>query len=258
MAYGRRKRYSRKIRRGRRTLSTRNIYANRGSRSQASQIAALRKRINNVYKATKPETKVWTSNNSTTNTFTNEALANTYILNYVTPQKLSQGVAEGYFVGDAYRLKSCVCYGTIEYFNSLGQTMHNSEPLGGFIRFIYFQLKQQNTQPIYQEILAIASTGTDYELNTVKPLANGVTSQYRILGDYRYRLTPFNSHIQFRHRMPIKWKNSLCRVPTGAVVNEVSQNDILVLIVTSGLHWDTDLTETIQCNWDSKIAYTDA
>lgn len=258
MGYGKRKRTSRSYRRGRRTLSTRNIFSNRGSRSQAAQIAALRRRINNVYKATKPEVKIYIDDTPDTQKFTNESLSTTHIMGYVTPQKLVSGTGEGQFIGDTYRLKSCVMYGTIEYFNSLGATMHATEPLGGFIRFIYFQLKQQNVQPIYQEILDVASSGVGYELNTVKPLATSVTSQYRILGDYRYRLTPFNSHIQFKHRMPIRWNNSLCRVPSGAVINEVSQNDILVLVVTSGLHWDADLTETIQLNYCSKIAYTDA
>lgn len=41
-----------------RTLRKSNIYMNKSARSQAYQIAALNKKINYVYKVTKPETAI--------------------------------------------------------------------------------------------------------------------------------------------------------------------------------------------------------
>ena len=59
MAYGRRRStYRRSGRRSARTLSTRRIFNNKSARSQAKQIHALRRRINRVYRATKPEVKI--------------------------------------------------------------------------------------------------------------------------------------------------------------------------------------------------------
>ena len=55
MAY-RRRRYSRRNRKsGRKTLSTKNVFLNKSARSQAYQIAALKKRCNTIWRAVKPE-----------------------------------------------------------------------------------------------------------------------------------------------------------------------------------------------------------
>ena len=59
MAYGYRRTRGRKsTRRGNRTLSTRRIFNNKSARAQAAQINALKRRINRVYRAAKPEVKV--------------------------------------------------------------------------------------------------------------------------------------------------------------------------------------------------------
>lgn len=248
------KRYRRTYRRGRRTLTTRNIWANRSSRSQAAQISALRKRISAVSKACTPEVKIWNSDAVST-TFSNSSLSDVYQLNPLT-QLLSVGPAEGQMIGDQVRLKSVCMYGTLEYYNDSATQYHDTEPAGGFIRFIYFQLKTINLPPVASEILSVSSTGASYEINCEKPLVNGFNNQFRVLGDYKYAVNPTRNHILFKHRLPIKFNNSMYKVaPVG---NEVPSNAIYVMIVTAGLHWDTNFKEYITANRQVKVAYTDA
>lgn len=246
-----------RLRRGYRrrgTLTTRNIYGNRSARSQASQIAALRRRISNVARAQRPEIKQVFSSNFT-DVFTNQALSNVYTLRLMSPE-MSKGTEDNQFIGDAYRMKSFKVFGTLEYFNNKGETMHTSEPAGGFVRFIYFQTKTVNVAPVISELITVSSGGgTAYELNCTRPLVRGVTAQYRVLGDYKYTLTPFTSHRHFVHNLPIKYKSSLIR--QAFLNNEYPQNVIWCVVVTSGLHWDQDYTETIQAHYCAKVAYTD-
>lgn len=248
------KRYRRTYRRGRRALSTRNIWANRGNRAQAAQISALKRRVSAVSRVCRPEVKIWNSQAVST-TFDNSALANNHILNPLVTD-LAAGVLEGNMIGDQVRMKSVCQYGTLEYYNSSATQFHESEPAGGFIRFIYFQLKSINVAPVVSEILKVDNVGAGYELNVEKPLVNGFSSQYRVLGDYKYALNPTRNHILFKHRLPIKFKNSLLR--KAPLSQEKPVNSIYVLIVTSGLHWDTNFSESITANRQVKVAYTDA
>lgn len=250
--YGRK--YYRRYRRNRRTLSTRNIWANRGSRAQAAQISALKRRVRAVSRACRPEVKIWNSDAVST-TFDNSALANNHQLNPVF-RTLDVGTAEGQMIGDQVRIKSVSMYGTLEYYNNSATQYHDSEPAGGFIRFIYFQTKAINVAPVVSEILKVDSSGAGYEINVEKPLVNGFNAQFRVLGDYKYALNPTRNHVLFKHRLPIKFKNSLLKI--APVAQEIAMNSIYVLIVTSGLHWDTNFTESITANRQVKVAYTDA
>lgn len=250
--YGRR--YRRTYRRNKRTLSTRNIWSNRGSRAQAAQISALKRRVSAVSRACRPEIKIWTSDAVST-TFDNSALANNHILNPVF-RTLDVGTAEGQMIGDQVRIKSVSVYGTLEYYNNSATQYHDSEPAGGFVRFIYFQLKTINVAPVVSEILDVSANGAGYEINVEKPLVSGFSAQYRVLGDYKYALNPTRNHILIKHRLPIKFKNSLLKI--APLSQEVASNSIYVLIVTSGLHWDTNFTESISVNRQVKVAYTDA
>lgn len=53
----RKRSYKRRYARRRSALSTRSIYSRRSALAQAGQIAALKKRVNKVYKVCKPEIK---------------------------------------------------------------------------------------------------------------------------------------------------------------------------------------------------------
>ena len=250
--YGRK--YRRTYRRNRRTLSTRNIWANRSARSQAAQISALRRRVTAVSRVCRPEIKIWNSQAVST-TFDNQLLANNHILNPII-NTLDVGTAEGQMIGDQVRLKSVSMYGTLEYYNNSATQYHESEPAGGFIRFIYFQTKSINVAPVVSEILKVDNSGAGYEINCEKPLVNGFNAQFRVLGDYKYAMNPTRNHILFKHRLPIKFRNSLFKI--APVANEIPMNSIYVLIVTAGLHWDTNFTESITANRQVKVAYTDA
>ena len=102
-----RKYYKRSNRKySRRTLSTRNIYSNRSARSQAYQIAALKRRINYVSRQCKPEIKVLTSD------LVSDSYEDATTYGKIKVMPPAQGTGENERVGNSWNVKS----GTIRLF----------------------------------------------------------------------------------------------------------------------------------------------
>lgn len=247
-----RRAYRRRYRRSR--LSKTRVLTKTSAKSQALQINALNTKVNNMYRKLRPEFKSYYIA-PVQNVFNNTLLDNIWIkFNIVTETLLSNGASNSSMTGDyAYIMPSYLDI-TLEYYNSLGQFMHNSEPLGGSIRFIILRTKSNmNTDNITPDnILShFGNTGANYELNTVTPLKTGITEQFSILADRRYTLTPYHSHMYSR----IRFKCGSFRK------NNQSDHDgkgaIFCIVVTSGLHYDTDLTETIELSYSAKIPFRD-
>ena len=71
-------------------LSNRRVFGRTSAKSQASQIATLRNRINKVYKACKPEVKTIVTNSETI-TYTSESLSSYYRMYPMTAPTLGTG-----------------------------------------------------------------------------------------------------------------------------------------------------------------------
>lgn len=244
MAFIRRykKRYNRN-----KTLSARNIYSNKSAKSQSKQIYALKKRINTVYRRTKPEIKVFDGTNSTYS-FDSQTLLNTYkIIPFDGPWK---GSEDDNRIGDLIKCLSYTIYFTGEYYNSSNTGYHDSESAGTPFRIIVFQKKTSNNDsPSIGEILSRTSgSGADYTNQAICPLKKGVTEKYKILADRKFTFT-INRNQQL--------KTIKCRPNNMRWDANNYANGLYILLISAGLHFDNNFSEFVKGTVMSKLTFTD-
>lgn len=228
----------------RRTLSTRNIYNKRSSKSQANQIYSLNKKVNAIARANRPDTHILTSN-PVSQEFTNSSLATIH-------KSFSSGLTP---TGNYCRLLDFKISGTFEYGDNKESFPGIEVPRAGTIRLVIWQSlssKASSTVQSMENLIEISNSGSSYELNTMRPFKDGVTGYVKILYDRTYNVSnqypvrPFKVHI--KNLMPM-------RLETG---DNKPRGEIYYGFVTSGLHWvNTSYNEHITCNFITKIAYND-
>lgn len=264
MAYGRKRTYYRKRFRNRRTLSTRNIFNNKGSRAQASQINSLRKRINFVYKQCKPEVKTIESNPISL-TLNYPGLADLpYHIYQVTMPEL--GVEDNARIGNACNILDSHIFmnmrlswrdDTSYQINGLAQLVNPT------IRIIPFMVKAATDyQPDPNEILTFGTPSTNaaiYRMNPIGPFNEGVSSKYHILGDYRYQMR-FDDRAVINTKLKIKGSRIKKYIDTQ--YNSVGKAAIYLLITWNGLdpiqfQNETIARPTCYITLQDKTAYTD-
>lgn len=241
--YGK-KRYSRKSK----SLSTRRIFNNRSAKSQASQIYALRKRINYVSRACKPEYKLFSGTNVSYN-FNSGAIGSTYQI--ITFNGPFVGTGDDNFIGNKTRSIALNIYFTGEYYNDSTTGYHNSESAGTPFRIVVLQRKQPaNTTPLISDILSSSSgSGADYTMQAVCPLKRGITEEYKVLKDYKFTFTV----VRNQKILKLKCKPNNFRWDTNA-----NCNGIVILLTSAGLHWDTNFKEYVEGVCKVDYVYTDA
>lgn len=184
MAYGRSYRGRRyRYRRYRRTLSNRNVFGRRSARSQATQIAALRNKVNKVWRACRPERKT-TVSNPFEQLFSNGATAIS-AKSYVGPD-IAQGADSTQRVGDkVYRRDTFKL--TLGYTNNSTSGLHNNEVSGSFVRLvagIWKEPKNAGSTPISTSIIKdYSQSGLGYRVSCIQPLQDEVTTEHRIFYD---------------------------------------------------------------------------
>lgn len=240
MAYGRYRR--RGYRRSRRALSNRTIFSKKGAKSQAKQIASLRNRINRVYKATRKEIR--NSQETYNKTFTNSALSSVYDTFALTDDFMS---------GQWTKLRGLSINGILEYGDNRAEYPGVDFTRSGSVRLIVYQnIQSKNTGSGVDYIANIANTGVDYELNTTRPLKDGVSAFVKILYDRTYTL----SDQVPQRRVKIYLKRLLNLHKETGDVN--ARGKISVGIITSGLHWASGgYTEQITASLVAKQVYTE-
>lgn len=241
--------YRRYYRRGkkyfrRRTLSTRSIYNKRSSKSQANQIYALNKKVNAIARANRPDTHILT-NGPISQQFSNATLAS-----------LSKSYASGLTpTGNYCRLLDFSISGTFEYADNKEAYPGVDVPRAGTIRLVIWQSLQTKASSAVQEIsnlIDLSGTGAGYELNTMRPFRDGVTSYVKILYDKTYTVSDQYPIRLFKVRLN---KLMPMRIETG---DSKPQGEIYYGFVTSGLHYGSAAySEYITCNFITKIAYND-
>lgn len=234
-----------------RKLSTRNIFSNRSAKSQANQIYALNRRVSRISKAMRPEIKTYISTSNSRN-YTSDLLGNIYG-EYVFPN-IPQGSGESQRVGDIIRVKNWNIYISMEYFNNSDTGYHNSESSGAQWRLICLQPRNtvvRGSLEITDLIHNASNSGSDYTLMGLAPLVEGITSDYYILYDRHGTITSDSNQrmikVSLNNVRPIRWTSQ-----------EGESNLPLFVIVITGLHYDSNFTETVQVSSLQKIAYTDA
>lgn len=248
--YGTR-RNRRMYRRRNNRLSTRRIFSRTSAKSQASQIATLRNRINKVYKACKPEIKTIVTSASTYN-YTSEATNSYYKLYPMTVPSLGTGDKDR--VGNHIKVINGVLYLSCEYFNSSTTGYHNTESAGCQVRIIIGQynhaVNYTSTPPINDLFEFPGNSGPNYTQLAISPLLEGTSAKYKILKDMRFILTTDRNQkmlkIPFKPKLPYVWDDE------GLVCN------CWAAIIVTGLHYDSDFTETAKITVSDKLVFTDA
>lgn len=250
MAYGKRfRRYG--YRRGSRYLSNRYIYGKKGSKAQAKQIAALRNRVNKVWKSCKPEVKTIVTEAETIG-YTSSSLSSYYRFYPIASPGLGTGDDER--VGNSIKVINGVVYLSMEYYNDSPTGYHDTESSGCQYRVVIGQFKTKhsaNAIPGIQDIFQYPSnTGANYTQMALSPFKEGITSQYKILKDIRGTLTSDRNQkmmkIPFKPKEPYVWDES------GQF------NNCWVLLLVTGLHADNNFTEHVNITISDKLVFTDA
>lgn len=250
MGYGKfyGKRY---YRRRRRSLSNRYVYGKTSAKAQARQIATLRNRINRVYKACKPEVKTIVTSAETI-TYTSETLSSYYrFYPVVSPD---QGTGDKDRIGNHINVINGVLYLSAEYFNSSDTGYHGTESSGAQVRVVIGQWTSSHTPnqiPTIDHIFEFPSnTGANYTQLALSPLKEGITNSNRILKDVRFTMTSERNQkmmkIPFKPIVPYIYNDS------GYFPN------CWILLLVTGLHYDTNFTETVKITVSDKLVFTDA
>ena len=251
MAYYSRRRYSRAAR-NRKALTNKRIYGSRGAKAQASQIAALRNRLNFFAKRNKPETKCKYSGASHVR-FTNEASSGTW--KFYPGTAPVPGDGDDSRSGDFIRVKSLTWYFTFEYLFGIPGAASLPDSEGATIRIILGQFRHpvaSNTVISTPGALIqdYGRTGASYTHNSIAPLKNGVTDDYRILKDKRFTITRDNNQKLFK--LKVKPRNYRWN-------SQAYFQNCFCFICVSGLHWDTtSFVQYVDATVSDKIVYSDA
>lgn len=249
--YGTRK-YRRYRRRGNRRLSTRRIFSRTSAKSQASQIAALRNRINTVYNRTKPEVKnvIAPAINAT---FSSGALSNIWFTG-IFPKPDVGNTTDAGCVGNYVRNLTCQLNSVFEYYNNSLSGYHDSESSGCQLRFMIFQRKV--TEPytasfdLGEFLPNPSNTGSEYSTLCVKPLRTGITERWDVLLDRKYTMTSDKNQLALNLKFtpkPYRFDNS----------NTNIFNYVKYVIVVSGLHFDENFKEYVEGSIVPKLSYVD-
>lgn len=244
----RKKSYRRK---GRRT-PLRKVYTSTSAKSQARQIAYLNKKVNAIAAANRPELKQWISAYSTKD-FSSSVLSNTFKTIYLKgPNK---GEDQGERIGDKIKIKNVSAHFYFEYYNNSATGIHDTESSGACIRILALQRK--NTERAYDTtvdagniIANYSGTGAGYSLGCVSPLVPGIRSMFRILYDKTRTITLTKNQLT--------WEVNLKNVYSHIYKSDNYVNNVVFLVVVTGLHADANFTEIVAENDCFKIAYTDA
>ena len=244
------RKYSRESR-NRKTLSNKRIYSRTSAQSQASQIALLRNRIDRVYKACRPEIKTIVTGAETVS-YTSESLSSYYRFYPMTSPTLGTGDKDR--IGNAVKVLNGVLYLSLEYFNNSPTGYHNTESSGAQIRVVIGQFHTAQSPsgipPIDSLFEYPSNTGANYTQLAISPFKEGITNTFDIIKDIRFTMTSDNNQrmmkISFKPRIPYVF-NEDGRFP----------NCWACLLVT-GLHFDTDFTETVKITVSDKLVFTDA
>ena len=247
-------RYSRRYRSSRAkrsTLSTRRIFSRTGARAQANQIYALRKRVNYVYKKTKPERKVAVSGPAS---FSFNSGITGGVYNTYTPLAIAKGTANDQRVGDKIYCKDKYLF-SLEYYNTSSTGFHDSESSGVQVRVIVGRYKTPVDNAIGVNpsnlIQSYSNTGDGYSTSAVAPLLTNVTQSYIIDTDRTFYLTADKN----QRIVKVSTKTYTRRYDDA---NSSNSNHSFVLILVAGLHYDNDFKEYVKGTRIVKTVFTDA
>lgn len=250
----RKRRYS--SRKRNRKLSKANIYLNTSARSQATQIAAVNRKVNNLSKRLKMEYHIITTANLS-KTFTSSLLSETYF-SFWMPAPARQSALDTGFTGDLCHALSLTLHGYAEYFNNSNTGYHDTESAGCVLRIIAIQCKTADrslqSPPTPSDLLvSVGGSGDNYTALAFSPFRNGITNEFRILLDYRCTLTTNRNQKLLKVNVPFgKYRDLRFDNQVNALNNMVA-----FVVIAGGLHYDSNYVETLQFTGMTKLVFRD-
>lgn len=168
-----------------------NLYTHKGAKSQARQIYALSKKVNSVYRMTKPDidTGTYVINPSasivfTNNTVVNYLLASMPIIDNNTLNNLGQNLDFIYIRNVKFQF--------LYRFNAEDST---TQPV--YIRLTFLKLKQGQTA--FPTATNIFNAQADPYIKVRGPLRDGLfDTGYKIVGDYKLKITKDKPNLDFK------------------------------------------------------------
>lgn len=224
---------------------------NRSSRAQATQIASLRKRINKVYRACKPEMKV-AHGDVMDKDFSNSTFASTWTA--WTPPVISQGAGDNQRVGNKVYRRDTYKF-TLTYSNNAQTSsgLHDGETSMGVIRFIggiWRETKTDASTPTADQIIhGYGTSASSYNVNFIQPLSDGVTAEHQIYYDKIVKVD-------------LSTPNTVVKIQTPFYLQRYDSAGLSahswLLAITGDLDWDTTFNEWIECHGVRKTVFKDA
>lgn len=243
-----RKRYYKRRYARRSTLSTRSIYSRRSSLAQAGQIASLKRKVNKVYRACKPEVKRKYFVDGQYN-FNNTISGD--VSKSFGDAPISEGTGDDERVGDKIYCKTKYLI-SAEYFNSSNTGYHNTESAGCQLRVIIGRYKNpmgSGDAPTAADLIqGYQSSGTNYTISAIAPLKSGLTANYYIDSDKVYYMTTSRNQKAIKVSTPRYLRR----------FGDNKSNHAFCLIVCAGFHADSNFTEELNYAISYKTIFTDA
>lgn len=238
------------------SFSRYNTYRKRSSKAQAYQIYRLNKKINHVYKMTKPEIQIYTddaNNNGTPHLDVNLTTSETS--GYKTGCVPIINRQDNCFTGHYARIRDVSITGTLEFIGNPSETAQ-AQTCG--LRLIFFRLRSDiYGAPSRTDIMKIInSKPNNYYLNC--PLESGFSTRYKLVRDFRTVLTPTSGPTKsFRIRFKYPYA-LLSKAKLETEGSTYSRNSLwcLYYICRAGT-FNGSSVDTFSFNGYLKFAYTD-
>lgn len=229
-----------------------NVYTKTGAKSQAKQIAWLNKKVNRIARANRPETKQWLTAYSNKQ-YSSSSLSTTFKTVYLKGPDRND--TDGGRIGDKITVRNVSAHFYFEYFNNAPTGFHDSESSGACIRIIALQRKDSEraydtTVDANSVVFNYSGTGSGYTMGCSAPLVPGIRSMYRVLYDKTRTIT--------LQRNQMVWDINLKNARNYIYKSDSFVNNVLFIIMVTGLHADVNFTEYVNETDGFKIAYTDA
>ena len=247
MAYGKSYKYNRKNYRKSKNFSRFNLYRKRSAKSQALQLYNLNKKVMKIKRDLSPDIVRWEGDNhyeytnSTISTHISDRIALTDSIRTNLPQTQNKLTIRGGKI-----------YGVIRYADDENiETASEHHNHSGSIRFILVKTRSERSNMSFgiSDVLTTASIGSQYMLNTVRPLREGCGSFLKILYDKTYIVSDDYNVKRFFIKIP----GGVLKRLAGST--DVLQGEYFLFIVSSGLQSDLDFTQHLQVNIGWSVYY---
>lgn len=271
MPYGRRsfgskRRTNRTFRKKGRTLRSSNILTRKSASAQSRQILALKRKVNAIAYANRPEVKIWDTGFMSQlpwhRIFNNSAISRTHeALRMYIPDL---GSEEGQRIGNTFKVISHQWLCSLRYSNDSATGFHANIPSCAVVRLTVVQFKTDKFDlegvPPISDIFSYYHTSQEqnYSLITDSPFVPGFSNEHRILYDKKYFLTPDKPIRDVV--VNVHPKHNLVNIPVDIHGGDASESkNVMAMYITVGnLLWDANFKENVDLFVHRKIAYTDS